>query len=182
MAVSDFLSGGATIVSDKLVSAFTETVMLAMDAERKYNNANKNGPINGLQGNIQVDNNGFSGTLAIPYDKVKDIATSLVKRVVRNYLQNYEVWTPGNGFLAATSGSLDALILIAEEISYLEPQIETTVVQLTPNTIQISDDEENNSKNIIFNFPVKMSIDPASGKVQYTAQNYLYPLDLAGGL
>jgi hypothetical protein len=178
MAVSDFLSGGSTIIAEKHVDALYRGIVLLSELESKANRDNPGQQTNFVSYQITGDAaKTFTSTLSLPARMVKDAVTNNVTLVARNFIVDYLTWVPGTGDLVNTISLPEGIVHLCNLITYLERQIDPNIVIQTPNQVQITPNQEAGTFDISITMPCEVSIDPTTGQIDFTMFNYLFVLD-----
>lgn len=178
MGLSAFNSGGSTIVAEKLVDALYRAIVRLSEAESKANKDSITQATNTVQYSIVGDaQKSFTATLNLPARMVKDATSGKIELKPRNYVVDYVQWEAGTGDLADATSLPHAVVILCENITYLERQIDPNIVIQTPNQVAITPNQENGTFDITVNFPVEVAIEETTGKVDYTMFDYLRVLD-----
>jgi hypothetical protein len=177
MADWDYVGGGSSLVAPTLLQAAMNQVIRLGKAE---NESNQEGGTQTALVSYQVTGDNekvFAATLALPGRLINDPVTgkkSLKPRVVLSeFLTDYEA---GTGTLANEAHDAAAIIKLAEDLTYWERQVQSTIVTKTPNQTIIVEDIEASSFNIQFNIPARFVTDVATGKIEVEAVDFLYIL------
>jgi hypothetical protein len=178
MAVSDFVSGGSTIIAEKHVDALYRGIVLLSELESKANRDNPGQQTNYVSYQITGDAaKTFTSTLSLPARMVKDPVTNNVSLFARNFIVDYLTWVPGTGDLVNAVSLPEAIVHLCNLITYLERQIDPNIVIQTPNQVQITPNQEAGTFDVSITLPCEVTSDPVTGQVDFTMFNYLFVLD-----
>jgi hypothetical protein len=177
-SISDYISGGSTIVAEKLPDALYRAILLLSDLESKANRDNPGQQTNYVSFQITGDaSKVFTATLSLPARMVKDATTNAISLIARNFIVDYLTWVPGTGELGGTNSLPDAIVHLANLVTYLERQIDPNIVIQTPNQVQITPNQEAGTFDIAVTMPAEFASDATTGAVTFSMFNYLYVLD-----
>jgi hypothetical protein len=178
MALSDFNSGGSSIVAVKLTQALFNAIVQLGELEAKANRDNPGQQTAFVSYQIAADaSKTFTATLSLPARMVKDAVTNVISLVARNFIADYITWEPGTGDLVNTVSLPDAIVYLCNLITYLERQIDPNIVIQTPNQVQITPNQEAGTFDIAVTLPTDVVIDETTGDILFSIFNYLYVLD-----
>ncbi|MFM2305048.1 MAG: hypothetical protein RLZZ135_2460 [Cyanobacteriota bacterium] len=178
MAVSDFVSGGSTIIAEKHVDALYRSIVLLSELESKANRDNPGQQTNYVSYQITGDaSKTFTSTLSLPARMVRDTATNNISLFARNFIVDYLTWIPGTGDLVNAVSLPEAIVHLCNLITYLERQIDPNIVIQTPNQVNITPNQEAGTFDISITLPCEVNSDPTTGQIDFTMFNYLFVLD-----
>lgn len=175
MAVNDFISGGSSVVSDYKLQALQRLVIAANQAEARRNRQNQNSQTNLASFSITSDAvTTFTATVNVPARMVKDAATGKIElKVEETFGQEFFPFTPGTGDLANAANGMEAIVIMAEECTYLEKGIDPNVVVTRADQVLLTPDYENGQYIVALNLPIDVSTDEASGITAFNPFDYL---------
>jgi hypothetical protein len=178
MAVSDFVSGGSTIIAEKHVDALYRSIVLLSELESKANRDNPGQQTNYVSYQITGDaSKTFTSTLSLPARMVRDAVTNNISLFARNFIVDYLAWVPGTGDLINAVSLPEAIVHLCNLITYLERQIDPNIVIQTPNQVNITPNQEAGTFDISIVLPCEVDADAATGQVTFNMFNYLFVLD-----
>lgn len=177
MADWDYVGGGSSLVAPTLLQAAMNQVIRLGKAE---NESNQEGGTQTAFVSYQVTGDSekvFAATLALPGRLVRDAATNKVRLqprvILSEFLTDYQA---GTGTLADETHDSAAVIKLAEDLTYWERQVQSTIVTKTPNQTIIQEDLEASQYTIQFNIPARFVTDAVTGKIEVEAIDFLYIL------
>jgi hypothetical protein len=174
-AVNEFTSDGSSIVAINKLQALQRLVIAANQAEARRNRDNINNQTNFASFGLTSDSvTTFTATVNIPARMVKDDAAKKVNLVVEEtFTQEYFPFTPGAGDLANAANGMEAIVILAEECTYLEKKIDPNVVVTRADQIVLTPDYENGQYIVALNLPIDISTDAATGITSFDPFDYL---------
>jgi hypothetical protein len=177
MTYNAFNSAGSSIVSPTVCQAFIEAVMQQAIAEAQYNRDNSTRKVNYISASLNFITGVLAGQVQIPLKPVVDSVNFKVSHERVDYTPGYTNFVPGAGSLAPALNLPDAIAILADRIDSTERYIIADVVTITPNTIKILEDTDNNLMTIVFALPMSTLGDPATGDIVTKARGFLQRLD-----
>jgi hypothetical protein len=173
----DYDGTGSSVVADNLLQAAIKTVIRLGKAE---NESNQEGGTQTAYVSYQITGDNekvFAATLALPGRLVRDAATGIVRLQPRNVLAEFLTdYVPGTGTLVNAAHASAAVIKLAEDLTYWERQVQSSIVTKTPNQTIIQEDLEASQYNIQFNIPARIFIDATTNLIEIKEVDFLYIL------
>jgi hypothetical protein len=177
MSYNAFISTGSSIVADTVCQAFVEAVLTQANAEAQYNRDNSTRKVNYITASYNFITGLLNGQIQIPLKPVVDPVNIKVVHERVDYTPGYTAFVPGTGQLAGAKSLPDAIAILADRIDSTERYVISDVVTVTPNTIKILEDTDNNLMTIVFALPASALTDPLTGNISMKARGFLQRLD-----
>lgn len=173
--INEFNSGGSSVIADTKLQALQRLVIAANQAEARRNRVNQNSQTNYASFAITSDaTTTFTGTVNIPARMVKDVASGKVElKVEETFGQEFFPFTAGTGDLANAANGLEAIVVMAQECTYLEKGIDPNVVVTRADQVLLTPDYENGQYVVSLNLPIDVSTDTATGATSFDPFDYL---------
>jgi hypothetical protein len=173
--VNEFISDGSSVVAANKLQALQRLVIAANQAEARRNRDNANNQTSLASFSLTSDSvTTFVATINIPARMVRDDVTKKVNLVVEEtFTQEYFPFTPGAGDLVNAANGMEAIVILAEECTYLEKKIDPNVVVTRADQILITPDYENGQYVVALNLPIDITTDAASGVTSFDPFDYL---------
>jgi hypothetical protein len=173
--VNEFTSGGSSVVADNKLQALQRLTIAANQAEARRNRQNQNNQTNLASFGITSDSvTTFTATVNVPARMTKNDTTGRVElKVEETFGQEFFPFTPGTGDLANAANGMEALVLLAEECTYLEKGIDPNVVVTRADQVVVTPDYENGQYVVALNLPIDLSTDETTGITAFNPFDYL---------
>lgn len=177
MSYNEFISSGSSIAANTVCQAFLEAVLSQATAETQYNRDNSSRKVSYISAAYNFITGVVTGQVQIPLKPVVDAVNFKVAHERVDYTPGYTNFVAGAGSLATALNLPDAIAILADRIDSTERYIIADVVTITPNTIKILEDTDNNLMTITFSLPASSIVDPATGEIALKARGFLQRLD-----
>lgn len=177
MSYNAFNSAGSSIVATTICQAFLEAVLAQASAETQYNRDNSTRKVNYISAGYNFITGVVTGQVQIPLKPNVDPLLLKVNHDRVDYTPGYTNFVPGAGQLVDAKNLPDAIAILADRIDSTERYVLADIVTVTPNTIKILEDTDNNLMTINFALPASALIDPATGDITMKARGFLQRLD-----
>jgi hypothetical protein len=177
MTYNAFIPGGSSIVAPTVCQAFVEAVMAQSIAESQYNRDNSTRKVNYISLALNYITGVLTGQVQIPLKPVVDAVNFKVSHERVDYTAGYTAFVAGTGSLATALNLPDAIAILADRIDSTERYIIADIVTITPNTIKILEDTDNNLMTITFALPMSSLVDATTGAITTVARGFLQRLD-----
>jgi hypothetical protein len=172
-----FESLGATLKADSVCQAFVEGMIRLMKAEEGFNRDNSTRKVSYAKMSLDFLTGILTGSVTLPLKPDVDAATFKVNHSRIDYTPGYAAFVPGTGSVKDATNLQDAIALIADRIDTVERYILADIVTITPNTVKIVEDTDNNLMTINFGLPLSILIDETNGGLLIKARGFLQRLD-----
>jgi hypothetical protein len=177
MTYNAFVSGGSSLTSDTVCQAFVEAVMAQAIAEQQFNRDNRQRPVNYITMGLNLISGVLAGQVKIPLKPEVDAVNFKVGHARVDSTPGYSTFVPGTGSVALATNLPDAIAILADRIDSTERYIIADIVTVTPNTIKILEDTDNNLMTIDFALPMSTLVDATTGALTSKARGFLQRLD-----
>jgi hypothetical protein len=173
--LNEFTSDGSSVVASNKLQAVQRLVIAANQAEARRNRRFQNAQTNYASFAITSDTvTTFTANLTIPAQLTKNATTGRPELVVEEtFGEDFFPFVAGNGDLANARHGMEAIVLLAEECTYLEKGIDPSVVVTRADQVLLTPDYENSQYLLALNLPVDVSTDETTGVTAFDPFDYL---------
>jgi hypothetical protein len=189
MALSSLVTAtDGTIRATTWVGLLYEAILLGHHLQGRYNRAKPKAKKNAFGVDYKFDGETTSlvAKISLEGQRLAPVANASPQFKLDSTFSDYIVdaagvavpFSGGTGALAGIATYEEALVHIAEQVSYLESQIEPDQLLKEINIVNLTENPEDGNETLDISIPLRNGWDEALGQASIKPKNYLYIIDV----